>query len=139
MNVPRDFSSKNSEERTSDLAYLAGLIDGEGCISTHKVSATSTSIGLDLRVVNTYLPVLQWCQTRFGGRIHKKQLGAAHYKQGYAWCLSVGPLGKLLPQLLPFLQIKQKQARLAIRFSQLGYGCQTERHAIRGMIARLNK
>ena len=54
-----------------DLYYLAGFIDGEGCIRLHKhPTKDGFNYNLDVRIANTNLEVLQEIQKIFGGKIN---------------------------------------------------------------------
>ena len=49
--------------------YIAGLIDGEGCIS-RKIKH-SGKVEPILSITNAHIPILEFCQKAIGGRIHQ--------------------------------------------------------------------
>ncbi len=102
------------------LAYIAGLVDGEGCItlsrrykSPHRINTWMVQVD----VSNTNLDVLYWLQKELGiGRVVlRPRLKAAH-KQCGKWYVQTGAAAELLQALSPWLRIKKAQAQLAIAF-----------------------
>lgn len=122
---------------TSDLAYLAGFIDGEGCFSTHDNGRGY--LALDLRVVNTNLQVLEWIKKTFGGSIQNKPPQNPNWKRAYFWMLTQKGLRVLIPQLLPHLKVKREQAICALGFLESGYGAKEQKLKMRMRIQELNK
>ncbi len=60
------------EIRDTDWAYVAGLVDGEGCIAvTRSFNATRNRFyyGVAVVVVNGERPVLAWMQNLWDGRV----------------------------------------------------------------------
>lgn len=107
------------------LAYLAGLVDGEGSI----LFSVGRSIrrgarGQELHVIQ-YQPRLQIanCSERLllmvrdfvgAGHVHSNPRSKAIWKTGYQYQLSGTHLGPLLKQLIPHLILKEQQARLVL-------------------------
>jgi len=109
------------EYKISEIAYLAGIIDGEGSIyignfSCHpktKVPYYQTNI----QVTNTDKPLIDWLQYIFGGLVNKrtkKQHASNSRKQAYMWTASGERLTHLCELLLPFLICKRKQAEIML-------------------------
>src|SRR3990167_3625091 len=107
------------EYTVEELAYLAGIIDGEGHITielggvktrpNHQVIACS---------VNTAPSLILWLREHFGGIIytqHHENIESRR-RHCYRWVMHTDLQDKLLPQLLPYLLIKSEQAKLAIAF-----------------------
>ncbi len=63
----------------SQLAYLAGFFDGEGCVSITKNGS------VDLRIVNTNKSVLEEFKDRFGGSVTSRKQRTN--KNQYVWCI----------------------------------------------------
>lgn len=100
--------------KKTDLAYIAGLIDGEGCLSANR---KKDCIATNLSVVNTNRPVIEFLQRYCGGGIYRRHpLGR---RVVWTWWLSSNPATQLLRQLLPYLQIKREQAQWFIELSEL--------------------
>lgn len=96
--------------------YIAGLIDGEGCIGINK----STSPGRSpvylarLSVTNTNTAVLGWLKELFGGSIYQARGGSTPCYHWIAW----GKLAlSVLGEIRDLLRIKATQAWLALEFS----------------------
>lgn len=92
------------------LAYMAGIVDGEGCITIH---STRGYFGLEIYVVNTYKPLLDWVESLFGGAtyLHKVKTSPR-----WDWQIRGKDAQDLLITLLPYLIVKRNQAELAIAF-----------------------
>lgn len=96
-----------------DLIYLAGLIDGEGCI---RITNCPRPIGrplfrVEIAVELTTPLVLEWAKDRWDGSItHSTNAGR---KDTWAWRLSGDAATTLLHRLQPYMKIKQQQAWLA--------------------------
>lgn len=104
----------------TDLAYAAGIIDGEGCISIVRcrrqdvisgyVNALKVSVGMvDDRVV-------KWLHQRFGGHFRTQRPTETNHKSVFIWLIQATQAQELLIQLLPYLKLKHDQAVLAIDF-----------------------
>ena len=96
---------------TRQLAYLAGIIDGEGTIYIQHTQRGEYR--LKLYVVNTYEPLIRWLQDNFDGlvysRISKKN---PHWKRKWEWMSNA----EILPEIIDYLIVKKEQAKLAIEF-----------------------
>lgn len=108
-----------------ESAYLAGIIDGEGTISIifHKQKGYP-SYGVVLRVYNTNKELLEWIKEKNGyGNIRRqisiKNWTKSSWRQVYSWQIYPKNIRVLLPQILPYLIIKRKQAELTIEFLNL--------------------
>ncbi len=73
--------------RETDLAWAAGIVDGEGCISLHTVKAKHGSCYvLRLSVTNTSLLMLKRLVEIFGGgNIISQKKYADHHKNRWHW------------------------------------------------------
>lgn len=104
---------------SADAAYLAGIIDGEGCIG---VSRTSYNRGLQLELAigNTDVRLMDWLLDKVGiGWKYVYQPKMPRAKLSYRWAVSGGAAAMLLVQVLPYLVIKRDQALLAMEFQSL--------------------
>lgn len=101
-------------------AYIAGLVDGEGCLNMYKLKSKSCRQGWTfagrMSISNCDLEALMEIQQETGiGNIQKKtkQVGR---RDGYNLVYSPRELRVLLPMLLPYLKIKKRQAILLLKF-----------------------
>jgi hypothetical protein len=102
-----------------DLAYLAGLIDGEGCITLGRTVRAGQRRGESrtydsLTIVNTNRDVLLWVQEVFGGRIHANIKREQGWKTAFSW-YATNP-ASVLKAILPYLKIKKRQAEIFLEF-----------------------
>lgn len=100
-----------------DCAYLAGLFDGEGCVTIRKrpPQGPPTHYILGTSVVNTYSDALIWIRDTFGGALNSRQ-PPGNAKRTWTWIASCGVSYRMLQRISPFLRIKHQQAAIAIGF-----------------------
>ena len=106
----------------TDLAYLAGLIDGEGCFYIGYVQTRSKSIKRNyhciLKISNNCKEVLEWVHITFGGRttvFNKKRKDHTRNFITYDWYASGYLIRDLTVLILPYLKIKKAQAEIMIQ------------------------
>lgn len=105
----------------SEIAYAAGLFDGEGCVMVnHDTSRPSPR--LQIEIAGSYLPMFDWLVENFGGNYYvgERPLGVGEagrygtvrtrHKQGYKWSLTGRKAVEFLTVVLPFLMEKREQA-----------------------------
>ena len=102
------------------LAYIAGIFDGEGCVSISKEKERTTIKGYSyrLRVIvgNTNEWLIKFLQSQFGGNIVLRQPRMPWYKPIWQWQIGAKLAQVFLEALLPYLQLKKHQAELGIAF-----------------------
>lgn len=100
----------------TELAYLAGIVDGEGSVEL-KIQRTGT-MDLLLHIYNSDKPLFDWIVEHFGGRlyeIHRKATTLRpQWQPVYNWNIGGQQARDLLERLLPYMLVKPAQARLAI-------------------------
>lgn len=111
-------NSDTLDERPSitDVSYMAGLVDGEGCIGIRKQKrrkgnhnyVAHTCIGSSDR------PVLEWCKAIWGGSISPQKTSTN--RPFWLWALGPAAAGQLLRDIRRYLKIKQDQAWLILEF-----------------------
>jgi hypothetical protein len=144
----------NKEFTVAEIAYLAGIIDGEGTItccraiqSYYKNSPNKKIYGYRLlcKVSNTDLELLYWIKERFGGRISKwsnnytEKATLRGWKKGYSidwWTKDATEIVKLV---YPYLIIKKRQATLALKFPTNYKNCRELRECFWNTFSILNK
>ncbi len=116
-----------------ELAYIAGLFDGEGCVNIHTSKHKSGQYH-DLRVFinNTAPELLLFCSRIFGGKLRlcKRQLPEHDL---YHWELYATRAETFLRAVEPYLILKKDKAALALSFRALGRG----RSPAKGELAEL--
>ena len=107
-----------------DVIYLAGIIDGEGSISiarSHSNRGYSPSYRVRLLVSNTYMPLLEWIQSLWGGHIWpwggaRPGEASGLWKPGFCWEIDSRPAGRIIERIRPYLRVKAAQAWLALEY-----------------------
>lgn len=105
--------------------YLAGILDGEGCICLYRAKRTDCyHCSLQVMIYNTSLTLMKWLVKNVGGRYYTRSesgYGGKPGKTQYVW----HPSGRknreeFLLGVLPYLVIKVEQAKVALEFLRLG-------------------
>ena len=104
------------QSNVSRYAYLAGIVDGEGCISALEDKRFSGQCFVHLSITQKDGRLIDWLYGTFGGNIFENTTsGFSAGSSCYRWDLYSEKATKLLKKLLPFLRMKKRQAELAIR------------------------
>ncbi|MFN8497319.1 MAG: LAGLIDADG family homing endonuclease [Anaerolineae bacterium] len=91
-----------------DWAYVAGLVDGEGCIRLNGYSPT-------VFITNTSLPMLEKVQRIAGcGTITVSNEAKGKWREAYKWRCYGKNACYVLRHIAPFLTTKYSQARLMV-------------------------
>lgn len=116
---------KDNQREDVKLAYIAGLIDGEGTISLNKSTEKAHPTWNPkytpyISFTNTNLEALELVG-RFFDSNTRHHVGSQDGFKGHKQCFRVVKSGKenvkkLLEKLLPYLLIKRKQAELLIEY-----------------------
>ncbi len=103
------------QQQCFKYAYIAGLIDGEGCIRIHKNNG-----GHDMHVVINQNDgrILDYCLGVFGGKIYRNPDASCRTSELWKWIISGEKAAAMLKKVLPFLIRKKKEAEVAIAFEQ---------------------
>jgi hypothetical protein len=105
------------------FAYVAGLIDGEGCIDIHYNKPSKTSpygqyfVRIGIHMTNK--EALEWLKVRWGGSITTRRSQYhrhPNWKQGYDWKLTSSAAIDLLRDIEPYMIIKKAEALIALKF-----------------------
>jgi hypothetical protein len=103
--------------KDTDLAYIAGLVDGEGYIGFLKKKVQGWNPNHRIRVVitNTDVGIVRWLFDSIPGSTVFFQ-DHCRKKRIYRWNIQGTKAYEFLRVILPYLRIKKAQAELAIRF-----------------------
>lgn len=95
------------------IQYLAGLFDGEGCIYLNP-----DTFALRAQVIMTH-PVVKRFKELFGGSVYWRD-NAKYAEKGWkplwTWCIRCKQAENFLEQVVPYLIVKEDQARIALEF-----------------------
>ena len=109
-----------------ELAYAAGLIDGEGTIYLDRFKSHKTiSYVVRVKIAMADKEATQWMEQIFGGKCRKYDY--ANYPSNnkrplYIWSINGKKAIAFFKDLLPYLKIKIKQAETAIAFEKTMQG-----------------
>lgn len=94
-----------------ELAYAAGLFDGEGSISLvrHRENRTHSP---QVSIASTDYEVVNWFQERFSGSIVTKQPRMSNHSVSYDWRLTDRRALAFLELIRPYLVIERKIRRI---------------------------
>ncbi len=101
--------------KDTDLAYLAGLIDGEGTISCSITRTQRGHLALhkQLSIFNTNVLLISWITARFYGKVFSRKRSDV-WKEEHQVKWSADDAVLILQQVLPYLVIKREQAEIFI-------------------------
>lgn len=109
----------------TELAYIAGLFDGEGTISLignqgHRTKpAPNGYVSARVEISNTNRVLIDWLQVRLGGQVHTTGKYSPTCKQGYKWRAAMTqPALDILEAVLPYLVIKRAQAEIVLEYGK---------------------
>ena len=123
--------------------YLAGIIDGEGCITIGRGFRPNGTINYNaiIAVTNTNKDVIVWIQRNFGGGFYLSKGNDARCKPSYRWRLfKKESIELILLAILPYLIIKKQQAQILLNFVRLPRNDDVQkRQELSERIMKLNK
>jgi hypothetical protein len=99
----------------TEIAYLAGIIDGEGCFAMHRRRGTHI-FGTQLQIGNTDVRMLHWVREHFGGSVKFEKRSQSHHKPMWRWASATSELESITRAVLPFLIVKREQAELFLAY-----------------------
>lgn len=105
--------------RPTDLAYLAGIIDGEGSISASKSRPCTENFRIFLAVAMCDVGPINLLAQVFGGdvKIDKRQTKTGKFV--FRWTVYCRNAATVLELLLPYLIVKRDRAMNAIALQKL--------------------
>ena len=119
-----------------ELAYTAGIIDGEGCIKVYKVDAevchrphNRYTLGVQVNMVDT--AVVKWLHQTYGGYFYLHKINVKNHpnwRDSHRWYLQNHHCTDFLTAVLPYLRIKKVQAQEALKFLQVKKGDIESKH-----------
>ena len=110
----------------AELAYAAGLIDGEGHIIIFKDDRTKNlkyktknpTYILIVGCTNTEPAMIDFLADRWGACRQTRGRQRANWKRTYEWTIQSDMALNFLKEIYPYMIIKQWKAKLAIEFQQ---------------------
>lgn len=109
----------------AQVAYLAGIIDGEGSIYIGNFSSNpktgSKYYQTNIEITNTDKNLMDWIVNTFGGRLNTytaKQLPKNSRRTVYRWIATGERVTHLAEILLPYLIAKKRQCEIMIKMRE---------------------
>ncbi len=129
--INKDFKHRNlyvpKIHNPLQLAYLAGIVDGEGCFHACKLKNKpgdgykNGHYRCVLKVSNTDIRLFHWLQETFSGTCSaafKETRDKLFKRDCYEWVVTGHRLLDLCRQILPYLIIKKRHCELIIKFRE---------------------
>jgi len=131
-----------SQISPTDAAWLAGIIDGEGCFTI--IRRATGVIGISLQISNTCEIMLHKVQRLLGGHITNIPQQPRETRSAWQWRISAKKdLRRICLTILPYLVSKRPQAIVALTFcdtiGQPGVATSKENRRTREKLATLLK
>lgn len=106
----------------TEIAYLAGIIDGEGCffIGLFQTEATHNLLNYHtyIKISNTDKDLMDWIREKFGSTNNQQERKTRISKKERTIhnCQFTGKtLDELLPKIYPYLIVKKRQCEIMMR------------------------
>jgi hypothetical protein len=100
-----------------EIAYLAGLIDGDGTISIHSDSGAHKPM---VSIANTNREVLEWCKNLIGkGSISNKKTYKSHHTPSFNLRWEYDIALDVAKKCYPYLIIKKERAGCVLKWKSV--------------------
>lgn len=142
MSRRSNYIRKEYSETTA--AYMAGILDGEGCLSIGNYSGNRKNgdkhYQVNIAISSTDEALITWIVDTFGGYKGKytpKQMSINGRKQVFRWQCSSDRLSHICEVCLPYLIIKKRQAEILLEMRKTYH----DAHNVKGIwqVQRLPK
>ncbi len=111
-----------TDQPATTIAYMAGLVDGEGCFYSGKVKQGKYGNGWQFHTALVLSScdecIIEWLEKTFGGKRESRYRWTStksHYRPVFNWRAQGPMLDFLCPLLLPYLIIKKRQCEVMIK------------------------
>jgi len=102
-------------------AYIAGFLDGDGCLMAQLVKREENKFGFQIRLSLVFyqhvqnIKHLEWLKSLLkDGYIRKRNDNMAEYT-----IVGIKPVIKVIDEILPYLRLKKKQAQNLLLFKEM--------------------
>lgn len=117
--MPLKKGSSQATIKDTDLAYAAGILDGEGSIGARKHFHLRASFSITISVTMCDKEVPEFMASLFGGKVRMEKQKTSTGKSIYGWYLHCKNAANALHAMLPFLIIKKQRAIDAIQLQSM--------------------
>lgn len=102
--------------KKTDIAYIAGIVDGEGCIYLEsKKNKNSRATQLSVSVGSTDKWLCEMLKFSFGGCVYDMK---SKTMQCWKWEIRCRQASAFLEVVYPYLKLKKPQAEICIQFQK---------------------
>jgi hypothetical protein len=98
----------------TDLAWVAGYVDGEGCVGVYTTGA-NRSLRLTVQVNSVDFRSIEKLHDLFGGYINQS-CNTMSGRTLHQWRLTNKSAEDMLMEIMPYLLVKREQAEVALVF-----------------------
>lgn len=98
-------------------AYLAGIVDGEACITCGNHASASPTIIVQIGMCNEEIPKLFY--DLFGGTLYPITPKNERHSPSWTWSVSGNGIKPLLQTIQPFVRVKKRSVELALQYASL--------------------
>ena len=102
---------------SEDLAYIAGIFDGEGCI---RLSVNKNGPQITVYISNNNLELLEWLKTTIGAgsiQLSRKAEPEKNHKANYRYTIASKLAVSLCKLIRPFLIVKASQVDVILAYA----------------------
>ena len=105
-------------KHSSEAAYLAGIIDGEGCFKLQRSGGGQSHAYISpyVVVVMNDKTTIEHLHQLWGGNFRRVKQSNPRYRDGYLWSVSSQEAVNLIAMVWPFLKAKRTQAWIVFQF-----------------------
>ena len=93
------------------IAYIAGIIDGEGTITLTRIRKSDMFRSPVVSVSSTTPEILDLLKAKYGGYISTQKVYKAHHKQSYSWKLVNDKAFIILDDIKDYIVVPEKKYR----------------------------
>ncbi len=115
----------HEDQSCAEVAYLAGIVDGEGCFYLGQVKQGKYGNGLQfhsmLKITSCDEALILWLEEVYGGRRDTRYRWTskkAFCRPVFTWQATGEMLDYICPLILPCLIIKERQCRVMMRYRE---------------------
>jgi len=121
----------------TDKAWMAGFVDGEGCITISKQvrkNRPSPAYRVSITIANSDRRVLDFFLVNYGGAIYhvherRRDKHSVKWADAFDWHCPISSSEQFLLDILPYLRIKYQQATYCLEFLRTRVNTKQSRRA----------
>lgn len=100
-------------------AYVAGLIDGEGCIAIYESKGRTFYHNVTVGMTAKALPILEQLKAKYGGNLTLHRQATERWDAAHTWSVHGDAATPVLEEVMPHLVLKEEQARIALKVAEI--------------------